>query len=389
MDEKICYLIIDTIAETQISSAPYRINNLLRRRNIQLTEDILNTIERWCSSYSYVGNVRDGIVLVYEGNGLVLDMLRLTFKEAQVDISYLAEAGISARVQYHNTEADTYNNTLTTIDIAPNYIVSDLNNLKQYLKDIYTLERELYCSEQAQQKILNTINALGKANTITIKEKKVGLSNFLSWGALIGVFGAFIGLIFISPYIESYIGGTIIGGIIGFICGIFRAMADKKSAKQNNQERNKALAEDRTRINKELSLVPIYQENEKLYAKNISSCKEALNQLYNANIIFPKYRNLIAVSQIYEYFMSGRCTELEGHEGAYNIFESELRQNIIIYQLNEALANLEEIKRTQFMIYEAIQESNQLLASIASNTSAIAYNTSVIATNTAICTRYV
>lgn len=84
----------------------------------------------------------------------------------------------------------------------------------------------------------------------------------------------------------------------------------------------------------------------------------ALEKLYAENIIYPKYRNMVAVTTIYEYLESGRCNRLEGPDGAYNLYEMELRQNIIIGQLSVIASNLERIKENQFMLYNEIVEAN-------------------------------
>ncbi len=87
---------------------------------------------------------------------------------------------------------------------------------------------------------------------------------------------------------------------------------------------------------------------------------------------------------------------LEGHEGAYNIFENEIRQNIIIQKLDDVVRHLERIENNQFMLYSAIQESNRntrrlsqelmktagSLQQIESNTAITAYNSQVAAKNT-------
>lgn len=123
---------------------------------------------------------------------------------------------------------------------------------------------------------------------------------------------------------------------------------------------------------------------------------ETLKSYYAKDIIFFKYRNLVAISSFYEYFCSGRCTCLEGHEGAYNIFENELRQNIIIYKLDEVIERLDKIEENQAMLYAAIKEGNRKADSICkeinetvnkmeqieSNTSVIAYNSDITAQNT-------
>lgn len=95
-----------------------------------------------------------------------------------------------------------------------------------------------------------------------------------------------------------------------------------------------------------------------------SKLKNALDVLYSENIIYPKYRNLIAISAINEYLMSGRCYELEGPNGAYNLYEMELRQNLIIDKLSDIVSDLGKIKSNQFSLYESLQQSNKIITSI-------------------------
>lgn len=106
------------------------------------------------------------------------------------------------------------------------------------------------------------------------------------------------------------------------------------------------------------------QGQQKEAEKGLAESKCCLQKIYAKNIIFPKYRNLVMVCSLYEYICAGRCTELEGHEGAYNILETEIRLDRIISQLDLVVANLEQIKRNQFMLYSAVQESNQRLSQI-------------------------
>lgn len=109
----------------------------------------------------------------------------------------------------------------------------------------------------------------------------------------------------------------------------------------------------------------------------------ALITFYHQNIIYPKYRNFVAVTTIYEYLASGRCDTLEGADGAYNLYEMELRQNIIIGQLSSVLDSLEQIKNNQFTLYKEITEANQksadLLSDISNNTKFSAYANKEIA----------
>ena len=118
--------------------------------------------------------------------------------------------------------------------------------------------------------------------------------------------------------------------------------------------------------------------------------EQLLEKLYSMDIIFPKYRNLVAVCTMYEYLASGRCTELAGPAGAYNLYESELRQNMIINQLEQVNANLEQVKQNQYILYQGIMEANQALQSISNEVRSIANATKDIAVSsqiTAYCSK--
>jgi hypothetical protein len=124
--------------------------------------------------------------------------------------------------------------------------------------------------------------------------------------------------------------------------------------------------------------------------KPLTETQTLLNRIYAMDIIFPKYRNMIAMCTIYEYFASGRCTELTGPTGAYNLYESELRQNIIINQLELVNANLEQIRQNQYMLYQSIAETNRALNDISASVKGLLMVTSDIAVSsriTAFCSQ--
>lgn len=91
---------------------------------------------------------------------------------------------------------------------------------------------------------------------------------------------------------------------------------------------------------------------------------KALEEHYSQGIVFPKYRNLVAISAIDEYLSSGRCEKLEGAEGAYNLYEMELRQNIVIGQLSSIINNLEKIKNNQYSLYHELTQANNTVNKI-------------------------
>ena len=84
-----------------------------------------------------------------------------------------------------------------------------------------------------------------------------------------------------------------------------------------------------------------------------------LNQIYGMDVIYPKYRNLVATSSIHEYLESGRCGELEGASGAYNIYEAESRTDHIIRKLDTAIAKLDDIAAVQHKLYKELVRVNE------------------------------
>ena len=128
----------------------------------------------------------------------------------------------------------------------------------------------------------------------------------------------------------------------------------------------------------------------------------AREQYYSPNIVFAKYRTLPALTTIYEYLMAGRCTTLEGANGAYNLYESEIRANMIISQLDTVIEKLDEIKNIQYTLCHQMSIANASLSridekmdkacdslrSISNNVSAIRDNSEVIKNNTAVIAYY-
>lgn len=108
----------------------------------------------------------------------------------------------------------------------------------------------------------------------------------------------------------------------------------------------------------------------------------ARNKLYAYDIIFEKYRDVVSLSSFYEYLMSGRCSTLEGTNGAYNIYEAEIRANRVIAKLDAVISALENIKQTQYMMYKELQNINASLDSLNSTMSCALKSIRCIEANT-------
>ena len=100
-----------------------------------------------------------------------------------------------------------------------------------------------------------------------------------------------------------------------------------------------------------------------LYDK-FKEVENALDRIYSCNIVFKKYRGLVPVAMFCEYIESGRCSDLEGHEGAYNIYENELRMDVIKDKLDLIANKLDDIRSNQYVLYESLIEANNVSSQI-------------------------
>lgn len=286
-------------------------------------------------------------------------------------------------------------------------ILNDFVKLQQYLYDVYTLESEYYSLRETRNRLDDEIMQLGRQRVI--KDVDSFYSNILAefFGNLVNI-GIFV-LGSISLVVAIFIVGAIFFGIDFFTVGIaikaclildfiicigvvfkfYQSMKTERNNKQIRVQENicKKKAEQK-RVNEELQLIPEYKKTLQDCEENIEQCEKILERLYAVGIIFPKYRNFIAVSQIYEYLISGRCKQLEGKEGAYSLYEQELRMDTISSKLADIFDEMEKIRENQYMIYETINQVNQRLGIVLDYEAVVAYNTKVIVNNAEICMRY-
>lgn len=102
--------------------------------------------------------------------------------------------------------------------------------------------------------------------------------------------------------------------------------------------------------------------------KKLADTRRLLQEAYDKGLLYGKYRNFVAVCSICEYLESGRCSELGGPDGAYNLFEQEIRANMVITQLGSILSKLDRIQANQAMLYDAISTGNRLTSQLIEQT---------------------
>lgn len=101
--------------------------------------------------------------------------------------------------------------------------------------------------------------------------------------------------------------------------------------------------------------------------EQLCATEKVLEDMYALDILYPKYHDLIAVSSFYEYFATERVSKLTGSNGAYNLFEQELRMNLVINKLDDIITELEEIKENQYMLYSELVAANEKMEQISQN----------------------
>ncbi len=173
-------------------------------------------------------------------------------------------------------------------------------------------------------------------------------------------------------------------------------MATDKYNKRKEEVKNEAIRAQED-IEQKIKDIAVAVDDEVQRVQNaVIASEKALAELYALDILHENYRELPTVCSLYGYLETGRCSSLEGHEGAYNLYEAELRQNMIITKLDAVIDHLEAIEQNQYVLHKQINEMQKTLSevsmkmtqmlrkvnSIADNTRKISNQTKVIAENT-------
>ena len=219
-------------------------------------------------------------------------------------IEYQAEKSIGG--EYHAADK-----------IAPSVIVEHLTIAKE-------LESERYTLLCAVDKLQAKMNKLCNKRTVAKPDLNAGHKMFIAFvvAAIVGSIGGFI----IAYSFNSLKGSrNFISDSVVFACltaivsGIVSPIITRHVVKKNEKQRYLYLLhgeESRIAYEKE-ELDELIQQRSYLQSK-VSQISNTLDSLYSLDIIHPKYRNMVAVIRILEYFDSGRCTALTGAGGAYN-----------------------------------------------------------------------
>lgn len=306
----------------------------------------------------------------------------------------------------------------------------DSNGLREYLKHVLDLECAIYQIRQLKtQYQKNRINSTPQKKALPLPSlpteptyESGGMSfglalddvlGFNDWATkliaicfAVSFFCLIFPIVFLIPFPDGWTQiqtNMIIIGIVTAVPVAYFAIKavklmqeDKVQYLKRNQEKKGKYEAELENYNQEYKRISNFNKNSdenhvnevkeyeyetfcKVYdlTKVEEKLTSSLKDLYSKGVVYAKYRNLVTIATLFEYIDSGRCFELEGPNGAYNLYEAELRADIIISSLNSIISNLEAIRNNQYTLYRSIEEANatthEMLVNINNSQLATAY----------------
>ena len=249
--------------------------------------------------------------------------------------------------------------------------------LRDYLKKCVDLEIAVFEQQEIIKIIKEKINYYENREATPIKQKE--MKTWISViTAIIGLSPSFKAAKYIVPKILGHSGSGLMDGLVEgivylfafiFAFALFESIAacigliphmlvyeiEGNRIKEINSKANVEIGEENDRI------IGVLEDSLHKLEESKRETKDRLDAVYDLNVLTEKYQNLVAVSSIYEYFKNGRCSSLENNgngECAYNMFEREVRQDIIIYKLDKIIDSLESIRQNQFILYSELRTMN-------------------------------
>ncbi len=291
-------------------------------------------------------------------------------------------------------------------------------NQHKFISDIYECEKKRYILvkriDELDKELLgpqrpafkpsyeydNYCKEVKKKKSFPQKVEPLGENAFidalLEYTPVLGIVGAIVGVVFDFIF-DSLVSGLIvfiIAIIIGIVIGICKYVNDKTEynnylseiasiktqnadiVKYNNErykywenERHKRYV--KTIDEFEQNTKPIIEREQEQVLHQLCAVYDTLEMLYNLRVngvlcLHPNYQGLVPISIIYGYFDTGRCSQLQGHEGAYNLYEDEKMKGMIINKLDIVSQQLGQLNSTMVYVGQAIEECNERLSDLES-----------------------
>ena len=278
------------------------------------------------------------------------------------------------------------------------------NDLLKYMEIVLDMEKNVYVELKSWQDLQGKIKRVGIAKNYEEPQNfGEGITDFGCAGIFMTLFFSifFGGIVYfllrvigaalwIFTLHQHDITQTVCWIIGGIVAGLITVISIGSSIKQQNANRriyrsemneyNRNLKNDNARVQRELAQKQYLQTQADTLGTMWRTSKKKLDKMYSYDILEEKYRNIVAVASIYEYLKHERTRSLQrvgSDEGAYNIFESEVRLNkiitntdIIIQKLDVVIENQRELANTmrnaQNSINHLVTSTNNMSARLQS-----------------------
>lgn len=285
--------------------------------------------------------------------------------------------------------------------------------MQEYLKIAVKIESQLYALQISKAQILSEIQKLNSTkyyddmdcalNEMTynqgtvkeyIKENYRGLfktlfkldlfgSKVISILAMLFMLGtlpqmAAIGFALAFVFIPSGSKGSVlaIGGVLSLVILaiilrllelVYKAFAVSRLKKEFNSNRfhhNKLMTQSEALYNKNSLLLKGFNIQLDAVNKELRETNTLRNQFYAENILPDKYRNFVAVATMYPWLEYGICTEIYGHGGLFDTYETDLRFKIIIGELKDLNTKADIAIQNQRILINEVRRCNEIAGNI-------------------------
>ncbi len=286
----------------------------------------------------------------------------------------------------------------------------ETNKLIIYLQDIVDLETQKRIAGNTYNRLLiaEKDNAYVHNTSIQDKRSSPSILKNIKWLPLIGkiyigfLVEALAALLFKWTIVFAFmcigidIESKLAENFFMIVCGLagtgWIIRREVLNAQRSIQQEKDAQIRYKCDVEKGKLILEQIQKDKPNLKKVYSQCKKSLEKLYALNIVHSDYQYLEACGMFLQYLNTGRthCLEQRGGDiGAYNLYENDLKYNVIKKQLDQVLRNqqllygvLIEINNNVENLCSSVEKIEKYSQQTAQNTKISAWCNAVTAANT-------
>ncbi len=250
-----------------------------------------------------------------------------------------------------------------------------VSTMESWLRAVVEAERWLIVADSAISDINSKVAEVKQSYCVRKLEKpKTSKSTASVVTMAIGAFLAVVGFMLFGDAWDSssplilVLGPLVLLGILSVGCGLAGIVmtANETDESARLYERQKEAYESAQASYKRLMSGTIPQMNHERNAlvDTRRMLRSKLDELYAANYLDKRYRNLAATAAMLGYLTSKRCTVIYGHGGIIDTFVHDSQFEIINGKLDSIIARLDEIRYTQTELVSALNRNSSELAAM-------------------------